>query len=361
MLDVWPEALENKEISAAIMLDMIAAFDVVDHDILIEKLKLYGVDPSSSEWIKSYLTSRSQKLYIDGAYSGVLDLEAGVPQGSVLGPLLYVIFTNDLPESVHDHLSESGAFFNTNCKSCGDMCFFADDSTFTTSGTNPEEIMKTIEVKYKAIKSYMTNNKLVLNTDKTHLLIMATPYQHRMYNNFGISLNTGTEIIEPVNSETLLGGHISNDFKFNIHLKDHDKSMFKGLTSRGNALSKVSRISSFKTRKMIADGIVMSKLLYLIQWWGGGSAYLLQYLQVLQNRAARMVTKLSWSTSTSKLLNQLGWLSVKQLVEFHSLTLLFKMISQAKPAYFHDKLNTEFPYPTRLATGNGLRRLETCQ
>ena len=137
--------------------------------------------------------------------------------------------------------------------------------------------------------------------------------------------------------------------------------MFKGLTSRVNALSKVSRISSFKTRKMIADGIVMSKLLYLIQWWGGGSAYLLQYLQVLQNRAARMVTKLSWSTSTSKLLNQLGWLSVKQLVEFHSLTLLFKMISQAKPAYFHDKLNTEFPYPTRLAAGNGLRRLETYQ
>ena len=196
MFDVWLEALENKEISAAIMLDMSAAFDVVDHDILIEKLKLYGVDSSSSEWIKSYLTSRSQKVYIDGAYSGVLDLEAGVPQGSVLGPLLYVIFTNDLPESVHDHLSESGAFFNTHCKSCGDICCYVDDSTFTTSGTNPEEIMKTIEVKYKAIKSYMTDNKLVLNTDKTHLLIMATPYQHRMYNNFGISLNTGTEIIE---------------------------------------------------------------------------------------------------------------------------------------------------------------------
>ena len=145
----------------------------------------------------------------------------------------------------------------------------------------------------------MNANKLVLNTDKTHLLVMATPYQHRQHQDFNITLNTGAEIIEPIYTEKLLGGYITNDFKFNEHLKDNEKSLFRSLTSRVNALEKVCKVSSFKTRKMIANGVVMSKLVYLIQWWGGCSNYLLDYLQVLQNRAARAVTRRRWRTCCS--------------------------------------------------------------
>ena len=113
---------------------------------------------------------------------------------------------------------------------------------------------------------------------------MATPYQHKHFEDFGIILNTGTEAIEPIYSEKLLGGHIINDFKFNEHLKDNDNSAFKSLTSCVNALAKISSVASFKIRKMVANGIVISKLVYLIQWWGGCSDYLITYLQVLQNR-----------------------------------------------------------------------------
>ena len=119
------------------MLDMSAAFNLVDHQLLVKKLEAYGFDVESQVWISSYLSQRSQQVYIDGALSDVLDVTVGVPQGSILGPLLYIIFTNDLPESVHNHLAKNGTFFNTKCKQCGGICCYADDSTYTSVGRTP--------------------------------------------------------------------------------------------------------------------------------------------------------------------------------------------------------------------------------
>jgi hypothetical protein len=205
----------------------------------------------------------------------------------------------------------------------------------------------------------MASNKLVLNSDKTHLLVMATPYQHYQNGDYGIYLNTGDEVIQPIRSEKLLGGQISNDFTFNEHLKENEMSVFRSLTSRVNALAKVSQISSFKTRKMIADGVVISKLLYLIQWWGGTHKYLINFLQILQNRAARLVTSLRWDTPIAVLLTQCGWLSVNQMVHFHSLTLVYKMKQEKTPKYFQSKFDSSFPYDTRLSAEAGIRRTET--
>ena len=307
-------------------------------------------------WFKSYLSERSQHVYLEGSLSDPLSISAGVPQGSVLGPLLYILYTNDLPETVHQHLGEGNSFYNVHCNKCGGICSFADDSTLTISRSSPEELNEVVDQKYKEVERYMEANKLVLNSEKTHMLVMATPYQHTQHQNFDITLDTGTEIIEPTYSEKLLGAYITNDFKFNNHLKDNENSVFKTLTSRVNALSKISKFSNFKTRKMVANGIVMSKLIYLIQWWGGCSDFLIEFLQVLQNRAAGLVTNCSRYTPTAIRLNQCGWLSVRQLVHYHSLVLAHSMKIHGRPEYFKKHFRMDFPYQTRLAAGQGIRR-----
>ena len=202
MFDTWIEAYEENEVSAVIMLDMSAAFDVVDHDILIGKMELYGFEEQALNWIKSYLSKRSQSVHIEGFLSDPLPLECGVPQGSILGPLLYILYTNDLPEVVHHHQPQQDhhqehqeGFYNTHCHSCGGLCLYADDSTFTLSNSDVGKLNEEIDDKYKLIADYMTRNKLILNSDKTHLLIMTSNRKHQIHQDFGISLNTGSEII----------------------------------------------------------------------------------------------------------------------------------------------------------------------
>jgi hypothetical protein len=271
---------------------------------------------------------------------------------------LYIWFTNDLPEVVHDHLSTNNTLYNTHCKSCGGICCFADDSTYSKSDKDPEVVQTAIEDKYKQISSYMAKNRLVLNDDKTHLIVMATAHQHRAHGNFGITLNTGTEEIEPISCEKLLGGYISYDFKWNEHVRGNEGSIFKTLVSRINALKKVSRFSSFKTRKMIADGVVTSRLIYLIQLWGGCPDYLLNFLQTLQNRAARLVCNEGIYTPVKKLLSDCGWMSVRQLVAYHRVLLLFKIKQEGKPRYFEGKFtsNSNPLYRTRFQDDGGIRK-----
>ena len=359
MFDVWLEAFDKDDVTAVIMLDLSAAFDVVDHIILLEKLKIYGFEMKEILWMKSYLTERKQQVYVDGALSESLDLQAGVPQGSILGPLLYIIFTNDLPEVIHDHLSTNNTYFNTNCKSCGSICCFADDSTYSRSDKNVENIKEDINQKFQDITMYMAKNKLVLNSDKTHLLIMTSDKMHKKHENFGIVLDTGQEVIEPVDNEKLLGAQVSNDFKFDNHIRENKTSMLNILMSRINALRKISFISTFKTRKMIAEGIIISKIIYVITVYGSCSEYLLSCLQIVQNTAARCVTRLRWNTQVSVLLLQCGWLSVRQMVFFHTMVQVFKTRLERKPVYLYDKLSKSFSYRTRLASENGIRETET--
>ena len=356
MYDYWIDAMEEKKISAVVLLDMSAAFDVVDHALLINKMKIYGFKENMIKWTKSYLTNRYQQVFIDGYLSKPLSVEAGVPQGSILGPLLYVLFTNDLPEAVHDHENED---LNGNCNSCGSVCCYADDTTYSKSHKDPVVLKQQIDQKYQKLSEYMNQNKLILNKDKTHLLIMAPAKKRKNKNNFGITLNTGEEIIKPQDTEVLLGGVISSNLKWNEHIRDHKKSMLKSLTSRINALSKISKFSNFKTRKMIANGIFMSKLVYLIQLWGGTNEYLLTFLQKLQNRAARLVTKLGWYTPIKTLLLQCGWLSVRQLVIYHSSILIYKSRQMKQPLHLYKIVSKQFLQNTRLGDGDCIKQDKT--
>ena len=355
MYDSWVQAADKGELAGVCMLDMSAAFDVVDHSILLKKLKLYGFDVEALNWMENYLSGRTQAVYIDGALSSYLPVNVGVPQGSILGPLCYVMFTNDLPETVLDTRSHvHWSHLTTHCADCGGLCCFADDSTYTVSSPDQDILTQKLTEKYLVLADYMNNNRLKLNDDKTHLLIMTTKQKHRLLQ-IDVKISTPSEVIKPIKSEKLLGIFIQDDLKWSDYIQNNDKSLVKQLTTRLNALRIISKVASFKVRLMIANGIFCSKLIFQISLWGGAEGYLLKSLQTVQNKAARLVTRRGRYTPVAELLRQCGWLSVGQLTYYHSVILVHKTMQTTYPKYIYNKLSSEFPYNTRLAQSDVVR------
>ena len=228
----------------------------------------------------------------------------------------------------------------TQCRECGGLCCYADDSTYTVQGSGPDELSEKLSQKYSALADFLTANKLKVNDEKTHLLVMSTRQKRRHRDASTIIINTHTAIITPSQVERLLGAQVHQDMHWKEHLLDSDDSPLKSLKKRTGAIKKISKDASFKTRKMIANGIFMSKPIYLMPVWMGCEDYLVNALQVNMNKVARLVTKLDIFTPTSVLLHQCVWMSVKQLMAYHSIVLLHKTLKNQTPSYLFQKISS---------------------
>ena len=332
----WIEAIECGNMAAVMMLDLSAAFDLVSHELLLEKLKLMGFESSTVQWFKSYLLCRSQCVYIDGKLSELVDVPVGVPQGSVLGALLYMLFVNELPSVIHNdsdmdenHCQHSN-LNNLNYKQgCELLCCYYDDSTASVSSNEPLELSSNLSSMYKRLSGYFGDNRLVINNEKTHLLVIATRKQALLREQ--VTVDTGSFTIKPTESEKLLGLYIHQSLKWKEHLVAGKGSLMNSLVNRLNALKRVSANASFRTRLLVANACFMSVLTYMIVIWGGAEGYVIKMIQVIQNKAARMVTKRSWYTPTRTLLTQCNWLSVRQLVFLHTAVLIWKVMKSKSP------------------------------
>ena len=143
----------------------------------------------------------------------------------------------------------------------------------------------------------------------THLLVIATRKQSAQSSE--VSIITGNVIVKPLPTEHFLGMNIHQSLKWKEHIISNGKSMLKMLRTRLNALIKISENANFMTRLMVANACFLSIITYMIAVWGGTEGYVLRAVQVMQNKAARAVTKLSWFTPTRTLLLQCNWLSIK--------------------------------------------------
>ena len=202
----------------------------------------------------------------------------------------------------------------------------------------------------------MLSNKLKLNGDKTHIMLLASGHAWRSkVDEDSICLNTGQETIKTSSSEVLLGGLINSDLKWSQYILLGDDSLVKKLGKRLAALKIVSRVADFRTRKLIANGLFMSKLIYLMPVWGGCEGYLVKALQIQQNKAARHVTARGKYTPIKDLLHECGWLSVNQLIFFHTVLLLHKIINAGAPRTLFRMFSSDYVYNTRNKTAGKLK------
>ena len=375
MYDHWLEEVDQGKMVGVLICDQSAAFDLCDHNLLIQKMELMGVREQALMWFRSYLAGRRQSCMVDGQLSAALDLpQCGVPQGSIGGPILWLLFTCDQPDVVHEHKVDASKV-DRGCREhdqagghghvhqvaadrdggdCGLLVGYVDDGAYSVSSTDPTELSRIMNRKYSRLEDWMNSNKLVINADKTHLMVMTQrkDSNKRML----VNVKAGVHNIIPTEKEKMLGGLLHQSLKWNSHIRDDKESLLNQLNSRINGLRKVCSNASFKTRCMIANGIVMSKLVYLITIWGGAQQYLINALQIQQLVAARAVCGPGcWRWSRSKLLGRVGWMSVRQLIFYHTFLQVHKTMKTGLPRSLFESLQGQYPYHIRNAS-NGLIR-----
>ena len=157
----WFSNMENGLLNGVLFLDLKKAFDTVDHEILLKKLNFYGVDSISLKWFQSYLTDRKQRTYVNGSLSDYGFTVCGVPQGSILGPLLFLIYINDLPASGLSSIPR----------------LYADDTCLTLTSHDPTDLQIKLNNDLNKVQSWLQANKLSLNVKKTKYSIIATQYK----------------------------------------------------------------------------------------------------------------------------------------------------------------------------------------
>ena len=372
LYDKWVEEVEAGNMVGVLFCDQSAAFDLCDHNILLSKLELMGVESNTLKWIGSYLSNRKQSCFVDGEMSTPLKLlDCGVPQGSIGGPLLWVCFTCDQPDVIHDHQveghgvdrgcagrqQEQDGSVSTPGVNCGELVGYVDDGAYSYAHTDPAVLSEVLTQKYNMLEEWMSNSRLVINPEKTHMMVMGGKKVEQSRKQ--ITMKAGNFIIKTSESEKLLGGIVHQSLKWNHHLRDGQSSLIRQLTSRINGLKMISRSACFKTRLMIANGAVQSRLVYLITVWGGASQYLLKALQVQQLNAARTVCGFQsrwWSTR--KLLKQVGWLSVRQLIFYHTALQAHKTVTTGVPRPLFTNFSADNPYRTRSVTQGNIRLKE---
>ena len=234
------------------------------------------------------------------------------------------------------------------------MIGYVDDGAYSYAHSDPATLSEVLTRKYGLLEEWINANRLVINADKTHLLVLG-PKKISNKRNL-VSIQAGPYTIKPTESEKLLGCNLHQSMQWNHHLRDHSKSVVRQLTTRVNGLKKIARNATFKTRLMIANGAVMSRLMYLISVWGGAQKYLLKSLQVQQLTAARSVCGyFSRFWSKQKLLHRVGWLSIRQLIYFHTVLQAHKVIVSGKPVAIMETISTHHPYSTRNAANGRIR------
>jgi hypothetical protein len=187
---------------------------------------------------------------------------------------------------------------------CGELVGYVDDGAYSYAHKDPAVLSQVLTRKYNLLEEWISGNKLVINPDKTHLMVMGPKKISARRKQ--VSIKAGPFTIIPTESEKLLGGHLHQSLQWNLHIRNHKNSIMNQITSRINGLKKIARNSTFNTRLMVANGVVMSKLGYLITVWGGAQQYLLKGLQVQQLTAARTVCGFySRGWSKKKLLDRL--------------------------------------------------------
>ena len=231
LTDMWLKDIDEGNLTGSVFVDFTKAFDLVDHKLLIQKLGLYHFDNCSLKWFTSYLTNRLQSVHIGDIKSESLKVISGVPQGSVLGPLLFLLYINDLPLHVK----------NSN------IDIFADDATLHSSSPNIRIIQEKLSSDLAEINQWCLENKMKINEKKTKCMLVGSNQKLSKLHSRELNLSINNLQLEHVESEKLLGVHIDHSLSFTKHVD----FVCKNISSKTALLCRIKHYLPLTCKKAI--------------------------------------------------------------------------------------------------------------
>jgi len=298
------ENLDNGEATVGIFLDLSKAFDTIDHTILINKLRHYGIRGTTNAWFSNYLSGRYQCVSINGTKSDFKEIQCGVPQGSILGPILFLIYINDI-------------------STVSDLCkfiLFADDTNIFLSDRDPVNLSRLINNEFNKIQTWFMCNKLSLNMKKTNYMI----FSNRPADQNLIKINS----LSRVHKSKFLGVIIDDKLSWNDHISHVTAKVSRAV----GILNKARRLLPVKVLNTLYSAIVLPHLQYCNIVWGTNHAVRLHSLFLLQKKAIRIVNNADYLAHTSPLFKQSNQLNLFDINKLQIGTFMYNSINRLLPS-----------------------------
>ena len=326
LTDQIRKLIYEEKIVFSLFVDFAKAFDTVDHNILMYKLNHYGIRGQAYNFFKSYLSNRVQYTYVNGSKSSIKTITHGVPQGSVLGPILFLIFIDDLYRCVSESLTR----------------LFADDTSLNMARKDPHELYQLAVSNIKKFISWCNHNKLTINYDKTHFLLFHA--KNKKIPIFFDQIEINGKVIKRKAHTKYLG--IKIDDKFLWH--DQVDYVHKSLLKYYSIFNRIKYLVNKNVIRQIFFAFVFSKIKYGLEVYGSCSKDYIKKLQVIQNGLLKILTQKQKRTSTDALHKELRLLKVNDAYRQQLICFVNNCFAKKTPTMFYNYFNYKItPYGLR--------------
>jgi len=322
------QALEQKKYTIAIFCDLQKAFDCVNAELLLKKLENIGINGYTLQWFKNYLTNRLQFVSVNNHNSFTCLINCGVPQGSILGPLLFLLYINDLPI-------------------CSKFCtlLFADDTTLLLSDDNLPELVNKVNVELQNVQKFFRFHKMALHSTKTKYMLISNK-AHNLQN-IEIFINSNNlnennpQNISPLSAVLandnipairFLGVFFDPSLNFNYHVKLIAAKLSKALYVMRN----VKNLLSSKALKALYYSTFHCHIVFCLPIWSCTSQGNLNLITKLQKMAIRIVNKSKYNDHTEPIFKNLNVLPLDSLIFYFNLQIMFRFKNNLLPASFEN-------------------------
>lgn len=329
LINRWQTAINNENMTGAVFLDFTKAFDLVNHELLVNKLSAYHICPETVSFFKSYLCNRSQYVYLNGKMSTVGSVKHGVPQGSILGPLLFSIYINDLPLHITNQ--------TVTCS------LFADDATLDSSAKDVPSISANLQSSLDEVSNWCDDNFMVPNPAKTESMLVTSRQKHQTHPP-PLQLSLCSHSIEQVATHRLLGVTLDNELSWAPHVQAVRKKVARNVY----LLSKLKPFTDVQTRTLFYHAHVKPHLDYASCVWDGCSDANMKQLNSLHRRAAKVILA-EKTSSTDEKLAMLKFLPLKKSRIFNKCVMLRKALITHTPPYLTELFQYAPQRPHRAA------------